>query len=427
MQQKTVELHQKQYEAFNFKTQYCAAISGIQGGKTFLGTYWSAKQIADMPDGGIGLIVAPTYKILDQSTLVKFFEEFPQYRKFYKEQKRTIILGNKTVFIRSAEEPYSLEGITADWVWGDEAGAFSLLVWTILRSRTAIKRGKILFTTTPYNMGWLYRDFFLPWKNGTDKDLSVVTWASADSPYFPAEFAEKEKRRLRTEEYNRRYLGEFTRMEGLVYPLHQWHIIKPIEGLRADITIGGIDWGWTNPAALAVIKYFDGKWYLVDEWYKTGKTTKEIVEAAINLQNKWGINRWYADSANPEKIVEASTGTGLYIIPYDKGKDALQAGISYIQQELNEGRFFTYNTNKNALDEFESYHYPEADKVNQSNMDTPIPEDNHLMDCIRYAIHGYQPARKYPIRVPIIPTMSDSVRRLLTDRQNQEIGSDSYK
>jgi phage terminase large subunit len=427
MKQKTINLHEKQYQAYNFTTQYCAAIAGVQSGKTFLGAYWTNKQINEMPLGGIGMIVAPTYKILDQSTLVKFFGEFPQYRQFYKEQKRTIILGDKTIFIRSAEEPYSLEGITADWVWGDEAGKFSLLVWTILRSRTAIKQGKILFTTTPYNMGWLYRDFFIPARDKKDPDLSVITWASIDSPYFSKEFFNKEKGRLRAEEFNRRYLGEFTRMEGLVYQLHQWHVVKPFEGLRSDITLGGIDWGWTNPAALIVIKYFDGKWYVVDEWYKTGKTTKEIAESAISLQNKWGVNRWYADSANPEKIVEAGTGTGLYIIPYDKGKNALQAGISYIQQEINEGRFFIFDTCKNTLNEFETYHYPEMDSAQQPKMDTPVPEDNHLMDCARYAIHGYQPARKFAINVPIIPTRADSVKRLLTARQYQEMGSDSYK
>jgi PBSX family phage terminase large subunit len=415
--QRTVEFHQKQYETYNFTTQYCAAIAGVQSGKTFVGAYWAAKMIDQMPAGGVGMIVAPTFKILDQSTLVKFFGEFPQYRQFYKEQKRMIALGDKTVFIRSAEEPYSLEGITADWVWGDEAGKFNLIVWTILRSRTAIKKGKVLFTTTPYNMGWLYRDFFLPARDKKDPDLTVVSWASVDSPYFSEDFANKEKARLRPEEYNRRYLGEFTRMEGLVYNLHQWHIIKPITDMRADITLGGIDWGFTNPAALTVIKYYDGKFHIVDEWYQTGKTTREIIEAAQALQNRWGVNRWYADSANPEKIQEAGTNTGLYVIPYDKGKDALTAGIGYLQQLINENMFDIFDTCKNTLAEFESYHYPELESVAVVKMDKPIPEDNHLMDAIRYAIHGYQPTRKFIVNIPPIQY---NLQRLLQGREEPQ-------
>src|SRR3990167_6959443 len=275
---KTVTLHKKQFQAFNFKTQYCAAISGVQGGKTFLGAYWAGDQIAQMGEKGEGLIVAPTVKILQQGTLPQFFNDFPQYRQYYKEQKGQLLFPDgRVVWIRSADNPYGLESMTLDWVWGDEAGNFSLVVWAILRSRTAIKKGKVLFTTTPYNMGWLYQDFYIPWRDETDKDLTVVTWTSVENPYFPIEFFEKEKLRLTKAEFAKRYLGEFTRMEGLVYDVHEWHKIDP-KLIRAEYTLGGIDWGWTNPAALIVIKYVDGVFIIVDEWYETGKTTPDIIQ-----------------------------------------------------------------------------------------------------------------------------------------------------
>jgi phage terminase large subunit len=256
-------------------------------------------------------------------------------------------------------------------------------------------------------MGWLYQDFYLPWKNGEDKDLSVFTWTSIDNPHFPKDFFEKEKTRLRPEEFNRRYMGEFTKMAGLVYQLHNNHIIQPKE-LRADITLGGIDWGYTNPAALLIVKYYDATWYVVDEWYEVGKTTREIIEAAIKLQDKWGVNRWYADSANPEKIAETS-GSGLYVLPYEKKRDAITAGVSLIQQELNENRLFVFNTCKNALTEFESYHYPE-EKEGREEKDLPEPYDCHLMDCLRYAIHSFKPIRKYGANIS--PSKAEELRFL---------------
>lgn len=412
METKEVIFHGKQFEAFSFTTQYCAAIAGVQSGKTFLGAYWAGNEIAKMKSDEFGLILAPNYKILQQSTLPKFFSEFPSYRKYYKEQKSVLEFPDgRTVFIRSADAPYTLEGMTLNWVWGDEAGAYSLLVWTILRSRTAIKKGKILFTTTPYNMGWLYQDFFKPWRDGTDKDLTVVTWASIESPYFSKDFADKEKLRLRPEEYNRRYLGEFTHLTGLVYPLHQWHM-RERENMRADLTIGGIDWGFTNPAALIVIKYFDGKFTIVDEWYETGKTTGQIIEAAIRFQDKYGVNKWYADSASPEKIQEANSNTGLQVIPYEKKRDAITAGVSYIQQLLNDNRLYIFNDLKNSISEFESYVYPEE----EGGKDEPVPENNHLMDAMRYAIHGYLPAKR--VYIPV-PTTQDHVRRLLGGNTKQ--------
>jgi PBSX family phage terminase large subunit len=429
---KEVIFHKKQKEAFNFKTQYCACIAGVQSGKTFLGAYWAGKQIADMAPDGIGLICAPTYKILQQSTLPKFFKEFEAYRQYYKEQKGQIEFPDgRIVYIRSMDDPYGVEGMTLDWAWGDEAGQFSLLAWIVLRSRTSIKKGKILFTTTPYNMGWLYQDFFLPWKEGKDKDLSVFTWASVENPYFPKEFFEKEKIRLRQEEFNRRYLGEFTKMEGLVYDIHQWHIMEPKE-IRADITIGGIDWGYTNPAGVIICKYYDGHWYIVDEWYQTGKTTREIIEQCQKMQNGWGVNRWYADSANPEKIEEANRSTGLYVIPYnkgkDKGKDAITAGVSMLQQEFKENRIHIFNTCKNFLKEGESYHYPET-REGKVNKDQPEPVDNHLMDATRYAIHGYQPARKFPTKPREGSYAQFGVKYLLEikDSSNNERKGTSYE
>src|SRR5205085_987757 len=147
----------------NFKTQFAAAIGGVQSGKTFLGSVWAGKKINEFPDG-VGIIAAPTYKILQQATLLKFFSQFPALKKFHKEQKGEIELPTGgTVFIRSMDQPFGSEGITANWVWGDEAGQYPINAWTVLRSRVARTRGQILFTTTPYALNWLYTDFYLKW------------------------------------------------------------------------------------------------------------------------------------------------------------------------------------------------------------------------------------------------------------------------
>jgi len=404
---KEITLHAKQFEAYDFKTQYCAAIAGVRGGKTFVGALWAGNQILNTD--GDGIICAPTYKILQQATLPTFFAQFPQLRKYYKEQKGIMEIPDikladgtvkkaKNIYIRSMDNPLTVEGITATWAWGDEAGQFPLLAWTVLRSRTSMARGKILFTTTPYNMGWLYQDFYEPFVKGTDKDLTVVTWASVDNPFFPAEFAEKERARLKPEEYSRRYLGEFSRMSGLVYELSKRNIIEPLELKNPDLILGGVDWGFTNPAALTVVKYVDGVFYVVDEWYETGKTTQEIIDKMIAFTDKYKVRRWYADSANPEKILESQTKTGLNVVPFDKGKDAISAGIGYIYALIREGRFMVFNTLKNTLSEFETYHYPEVED-GKIVKDLPEPVNNHIMDAIRYAIFGYAPALRTSLKV----------------------------
>jgi phage terminase large subunit len=386
--ERTIKLHPKQFDAFNFTRRYGAVICGVQSGKTYLGATWANKKITEFPKGN-GLISAPTYKILQQSTLDKFFNLFPEWFRYYKKQESVIDLpeGGK-IYIRSADEPLGIEGMTLDWAWLDEAGMMGRLIWVFVRARTAIRKGQVLMTTTPYNLGWLFTDFYKPFKEGKDEDLVVFTWKSVENPYFDKEFYEKEKERLSGEEFARRYEGEFTKMEGLVYDLPSDRIIEEKKINNPEITIGGIDWGFRNPAALWVGKLKDKVWYVVDEWYKSGKTTPEIIERCKELQKTHGVNRWYADSAEPDRIEECKRA-GLYIL---EGSKDLKGGISQINQLIRENRLFVFDKCENFIDEINFYHYPEVRGENLNPKDEPQKKNDHLMDAMRYAITTYEPA-----------------------------------
>lgn len=392
MKEIEIKLSKYQFEALNFTTPYAATICGHRGGKSYVGSVWVSKKIMENPKLN-GLICAPTYPILRQATLDTFFKVFPQYRKFYKEHKSVIELptgGN--IFIRSTEDPLGLEGMTISWAWLDEAGMMARLAWDIIRARLSINRGQAFITTTPYNLGWLYQDFYLTWKNKQDDDISIYIWKSIDNPYFPKDFAEKEKKRLSPQEYSRRYEGAFTKMEGLVYDLPPDKVLQPTESnlmlvQNADITIGGADWGFRNPAALVILRYKDGVWYVVDEWYQTEKTTSEIITKMHHLQDKWHVNSWYADYAEPDRIEEARRA-GLSVNECLKD---MTGGVSYIQQLIRERRFFVFNTCKDFLEEINSYRYAEG-KEGKPYKDEPEKLNDHLMDALRYAIHTFRPS-----------------------------------
>ena len=76
-----VEFFEQQYNAYYFDTQFGAVIAGVQSGKTYLGAHWSGNKITEFSDKN-GLICAPTYKTLQHSTLEKFFQLFPENRKY---------------------------------------------------------------------------------------------------------------------------------------------------------------------------------------------------------------------------------------------------------------------------------------------------------------------------------------------------------
>jgi len=379
----------QQRKAYSFETQFGVAVAGVQSGKTLIGAYWAIKKIQEC-SGKNGIIVAPTYKILQQATLKKFFEIVPELRSFYKEHKGEINLPDgSTIFIRSADNPLGIEGITAHWIWLDEGGMCSQLTWTVLRSRVSMTGGQILITTTPYNMGWLYTDFYKPWKDQRDPSLSFFTWKSIDNPYFNKEFYEAEKHRLPPEEFTRRYEGEFKKMTGLVWDLPESQIIAPIPGLaqKAEARIMGIDWGFTNPAAIIVCLKYDGNWYITDEWKLSQKLTGEILQIAQNKFKEWKISKLYPDPAEPDRL-EETRRFGLPV--YETNKD-VTGGISYIRELIYQKKFWVFNTCKETLDEMSMYHYPEQRQPDKESKEEPEKFNDHLMDALRYAIYSYQP------------------------------------
>lgn len=389
-QERRVKFFQKQYDCFNFTTQFAAAVAGVQSGKTFLGAHWSGKKILEFPDKN-GIIVAPTYKILQQATLKKFFDVFPELRAYYKEQKGEIDLPTGgTVFIRSADNPLGIEGVTAHWVWGDELGMSSVLTWTVLRSRVSMTGGQVLITTTPYNMGWLYTEFFIPWREGLDRSLSFFTWRSIDNPHFSNDFYEAEKRRLPPEEFSRRYMGEFKKMTGLVWDLSNEKIISPIEGLlnKSEARVIGVDWRFRNPAAIVVCYLYDNVWHVVDEWKQAEKTTAEIIQVLQNKLKEHHVTKVYPDPAEPDRIEECKR-SGIPI--YETNKD-ITGGVSHIKQLIYENRFKVFNNCRELLDEISMYHYPEPQE-NKEHKELPEKFNDHLCDAMRYCIYSYQPSR----------------------------------
>ena len=390
-----IQLHPGQWKAYNFTTPYGIVITGSKGGKTILGSCWSVKKITEMPTGN-GLIAAPSIKILDQATLDTFFKLFPEYLPYYKKQDRTIDLpeGGK-VYIRSTDEPLAIEGLNLDWAWLDEAGMMQRLVWSIVKNKLAINRGQLLITTNAYFINWLYKEVFLPWQRGEDKDITCFNWKSTDNPFFPKEFAEKEKARLSPQEYVRRYEGVFARMEGLVWEFPEQNILKSTPQLEeylkyGERIIGGIDWGWASPAAILVAIIKDNKYYIVDEWEKEKRSTADIIQRGVEFTKQYSVQTWYPDPAEPDRIEEMRK---MNLITGDVNK-SITLGISKVGEKIKENKLFILEKCGFLIDEIAQYHY-DIPKYDRDFKELPIKTNDHLVDCLRYLVIGNELGQSY--------------------------------
>ena len=395
-----ITLTRFQDQAIFSPSRFVAIISGIQGGKTFAGSIWSRMQFDEYPNDD-GLICAPTYKILSQSTIPKFFEINPDMRAYYKESKGTIeVPGRGIIYIRSTENPNVIEGMTLRWIWPDEAGQMKLQAWINIQGRVSILKGKVFITSTPYAFNWLGRDFYENWKKG-NKDYDVIQFKSIDNPYFPPEEFERVKATMDRRTFERRYCGLFTKMEGLVYEdFNYYKHTTDVLPEKFDAVIGGIDWGWTAPACLLIIGFKDNVAYIIDECYEEKKTTDELAVVAKGFIEKYGMVvgdkkhiTFYADSAEPDRI-EQFKRSGIDTRGSNKG---IAFGIGKIQQLIKEGKFIVNRKCKFLLEEIEAYHFPE-EKEDKEIKENPVKVDDHAMDAMQYGIVSYLTQNKITFR-----------------------------
>jgi len=367
-------------------------VGGLQSGKTIAGAVWSRIKYDQYPKDN-GLIAAPTYKILEQSTLPKFFEINEDLQRYYKKQAGVIEVPNRgRIYIRSTENPNVIEGMTLRWIWPDEAGQMKREAWINFQGRLSILKGDFFATTTPYTLNWLYTEFYDQWKKG-NPDYCVIQCRSKDNPYFPDEEYERVKTTMDGRTFRRRYDGIFEQMEGLVYEDFNpsIHVIPP-RTIQFKEVICGIDWGFTAPAAVVVIGIDgDGRFYVIDEYYKTGKTTQEIIERVKYFTEQYKIRFYYPDPAEPDRLEEMKR-FGLFPREVVKNKDSSKRGVDQIRELIRQNRFYVFEPCRFTQEEFSLYQYPE-EKEGKIDED-PIKDNDHLMDALNYAIRTYSPPQK---------------------------------
>ena len=385
--EKIIELHSFQDQAIFAKERFVALVAGLQSGKTIAGCIWARKMMVEFPKND-GLIAAPTYKILTQSTLPKFFEINPDLKKYFKKGDGVIEIPNRgKVYIRSTDNPNVIEGMTLRWIWADEAGQMKLDAWINFQGRLSILEGELFITTTPYTLNWLYTDLYQKAKDNV-QDYKVVQFRSKDNPYFPDEEYDRVKGTMDSRTFRRRYDGLFENMEGLVYQdfVPNMHTKNPEPQLKMKEFICGIDWGYNHPTAIIVIGVdSDGGYWIVDEYYKSGKTTAELIEKMNFFKDKYKIRFWYADPAEPDRIEEMRR-SGLNSREVNKSKGSVRIGIDKLSELFKTNRLHIGHKCIHVLDEISTYHYPDPDSDKRED---PVKENDDAMDAIRYAIMTY--------------------------------------
>lgn len=310
------------------------------------------------------------------------------------------------IFLRGWEAIETLRGQAFDFLILDEVASMRnfWIGWQeVLRPTLTDTKGGAMFVSTPKGYNHFY-DLFN--KELTDKDFKAFHFTSYDNPFLPVEELDAARSTMTTERFAQEYLASFQKTQGLVYKefSREKHLYDDLVDKEYE-KLGGVDFGFRNPAAVVDIRFNKDKFYVENEWYKRERTEEQIADYV----KAYDFNEVYPDPENPSAI-EVMRQKGINVREVIKGKDSITAGINKVKEAFITGRLMVNKRCVNLISELEMYSYDD-EKGDRNEDEKPIKANDHLLDALRYVIM---------MKTPMVDMESEQAERLLSRLRNLE-------
>jgi hypothetical protein len=404
--------HAGQRKVMESKKRFITAIAGRQGGKSVCGPIWLHEEIR-LKGPGLYMVVAPSYPILQDSAARWLGELFKTYRKLgdFRSQPFSFIIskeGEKRLFAGTpwagrrdlppttirfghAANPESLEAKTALAAWLDEAGqdGFKLASWEAVEGRLTTTGGRVLITTTPYNLGWLKQRIIDPWEaSGRDHPLiDVISWPSTVNPAFSEAEYLRLKETMPRWKWDMFYNGLFTVPAGLIYGIMRQNE-DTLKIRREDIPtkcqhFGGLDFGGTNTCAVLAKRDKDNNIFL----YRT-------YHPGLPLPIKEHVRRIFEGEQSFDRFAGGSKGEGTFREEFwqnglrveEPEINDVQQGIDRVYGLMAQNRLYVASDLDDWWNEVYTYQYETDPETGDVLPALKIKNQNafHHMDATRY-------------------------------------------
>ena len=325
-----LNFHAGQTKAWDSEARFVFALAGTQSGKTSYGPWWLWREIQRCGGGDYLAVTASfdLFKLKMLPELKRVFEDTLRIGKYWSGDRVIELRDPKTgkfwakraddemwgrIILRSAQADGGLESATAKAAWLDECGqdAFSLETWEAIQRRLSIYQGRVLGTTTPYNLGWLKQAIVdkAPSSRGV---IEVINFPS----YYNPNFSKVEFERMRTSmpewRFRMFYEGLYAKPPGQIYRdfEHKYrdeggHKVKPFAIPREWGRYVGVDPGGVNYAKvwMAHDVAMDA-YYVYRESLDGGISTPEQARHAAELARANGerVVKWFVGQKAESQI-----------------------------------------------------------------------------------------------------------------------------
>lgn len=413
----TLNFHHGQKKAWDSDKRFVFILAGTQSGKTSFGPWWLWREVYGDGNGykGAGsgdyLAVTANYDLFKLKMLPEMLYVFEQILNVgrYHPSDRVIELKNPEtgqfeaekasdpmwarIILRSAaagakkgkEGAGGLESATAKVAWLDECGLdeFSLQAWEAVLRRLSLSQGRILGTTTLYNLGWMKHEVYERWGVG-DPDFDVIQFDSIMNPAFPRLEYERAHRTLPTWKFRMMYQGQYDRPAGMIYSDfdESIHLVEPFEIPREWARYVGIDPGAINTATIWLAEDVDRKaFYLYRDTLEGNMTSKQHAEKAEERAKRERVVKWIGGSKSEKQFRMDWSDAGINV--QEPSISDVEAGIDRVIGLLKEKRLFVFNTCRGIIDEFGTYSR-KLDEQGQPTEQIKDKEKFHRLDALRY-------------------------------------------
>ena len=305
---------------------------------------------------------------------IKDFKNILQTHKYWNDANwnatdriYTFETGSKIEFF-SADNPSKLRGARRDRLYINECNHVAWEAYEQLEIRT---KEFIFLDWNPSSEFWFYSEL----KEQDFVEFITLTYLDNEA------LDERIVAAIESKKSNARWwkvygLGQLGEAEGRIYT--NWKIIDEVPH-EARLKKRGLDFGYKNdPSACIDVYEYNGGFVLDEVFYQTGMLNRQIADVLNNLDPNILV---IADSAEPKSIDDIRE-RGILIQPAIKGKDSINAGVDYIQDQV----IWVTKRSVNLIKEYRTYSYMQ-DRITGAFLNKPEDANNHAMDAIRYALY----------------------------------------
>ena len=275
-----------------------------------------------------------------------------------------------------------IQGMTLSGIFLDEVVLMPRTFVEQALARCSVEDSKIWFNCNPDNpYHWFYNEWI---KKSDEKNALYIHFTMDDNPSLSEKLKKRYKRLYSGTFYDRFVLGKWTASDGIVYPVFspEKHVYKG--DVQCECYFISCDYGTVNPSSFGLWGLHDNVWYRIREYYysskKTGvsRTDEEHYTALENLAGDYNISRVIVDPS-AASFIECIRRHGKFRVV--KANNDVITGIRHVGTLLKQNKLMFNESCTDIIREFSLYRWSE-----KSVSDTPVKENDHAMDDMRYFV-----------------------------------------